>query len=109
MPVSLRRVLMSVALLGSSTVVLANTWIQGTISEIYISAVGNGLDAIYVRGTFQTGCAENGFMLISTDAHFKESYAALLTAKQAGNTVRYLHVYCTSNGYARGNGYTIAN
>jgi hypothetical protein len=96
------------AVLLATSVSLANTWLQGQITEIQIMAIGNGQDAIYVKGNFATGCTENGFAFFNTDVHFKETYAALLAAKVSGTTVKFLHVYCMSNGYARGNGYSIA-
>jgi hypothetical protein len=88
---------------------LAENWIQGTVTEITISATGSGSDMIYVKGTFATGCAENGFLLLGTDVFFKETYAALLAAKVSGSPVKFLNVYCHSSGYARGNGYSITN
>jgi hypothetical protein len=60
-----------------------------------------------VKGTFPTGCSVNGFWVLGTDPFFKETYAMMLTAQRSGATVKFLHVYCHSNGYARGNGYVI--
>jgi hypothetical protein len=92
----------------AATTSFAESWVQGQVTEIVILSPGNGTDAIYVKGTFPTGCAENGFLLLSTDAHYKETYAAMLAAKLSGTTIKFLNVYCLPNGYARGNGYSIA-
>jgi hypothetical protein len=106
-----RKLFMSVLATTSflaATATLANTWIQGQVTEIVIMAPGNGTDMIYIKGTFPTGCAENGFLILSSDAYFKETYAAMLAAKLSGTTIKFLNVYCHSSGYARGNGYSIA-
>jgi hypothetical protein len=89
----------------------ADTWAEGAISEIRVLSTGTPAnDGIVVLGTFapSLGCTNNGFMLFSSDANFKESYAALLTAKASGLRVKLLNWYCMPNGYARGNGYAIA-
>jgi hypothetical protein len=99
--------LTTTSLLAATTSV-AESWVQGQVTEIVIFSPGNGTDAIYVKGIFSTGCAENGFLILSSDAYFKETYAAMLAAKLSGTTIKFLNVYCMSNGYARGNGYSIA-
>jgi hypothetical protein len=84
----------------------------GTISEIRVVANGgSSTDGIAVTGTFtpSLGCAQPGFMLFSTDPYFAQSYALLLTAKASGATIRFVNSYCLPNGYARGNGYAIAD
>jgi hypothetical protein len=84
----------------------------GTISEIRVLAAGGGsADGIVVTGTFtpSLGCPQPGFMLYSTDPYFAQSYALLLAAKASGATIKFVNSYCMPNGYARGNGYAMAD
>jgi hypothetical protein len=61
-------------------------------------------------GTFSPslGCTHSGFMLFASDSYFNQSYALLLAAKASGATIKFVHSYCLANGYARGNGYALA-
>jgi hypothetical protein len=90
----------------------ADTWAEGTITEIRVISTGNSSnDGVLVLGTAFTpslGCTNSGFMLFTADGYFKESYAALLAAKASGVRVKILNWYCMPNGYARANGYAIA-
>jgi hypothetical protein len=89
---------------------MADTWADGTISEIRVLSTGNpSNDGIVVLGTFSPslGCTNSGFMLFSGDPYFNQAYAALLAAQASGSHVRLLNWYCLANGYARGNGYAI--
>jgi len=93
---------------ANAQIVYQGTWIQGTISEIQVLSEGSsGLNEVLVFGTFQTGCAVNAFVLTSTDAYFNQAYAAMLAAQAKGVQVKLLMVYCTTNGPARGNGYSV--
>jgi hypothetical protein len=87
----------------------ADTWAEGSITEIRVIWSNTSADGVLVLGTFPSlGCPNSGFMLFSADGYFKESYAALLAAKVSGARVKILDWYCMPNGYARGNGYAIA-
>jgi hypothetical protein len=99
--------LVAIVSFGASPV-RADTWVQGTISEIQVVANGNADDKILVFGTFTpaTGCTNNAFMLISTDHYFAQTFAMLLSAQMSGSTIKYLHSFCL-NGYGRGNGYAV--
>jgi hypothetical protein len=94
----------------SLSTALADTWADGTISEIRVISTGTASnDGIVVLGTFSPslGCTNSGFMLFAGDPYFNQSYAALLTAQANGSHVRFLNWYCMPNGYARANGYSI--
>ena len=93
-----------------SSTASADFWIQGIVTEIQIIAAGNANDRINVIGNFNptTGCAINGFELGSGDSFFKQSFAAILTAKATGTPLKVLVSYCdTTTGFARANGYSV--
>lgn len=78
---------------------------QYTVSITGVTIVADGVNnQIAVTGVFTPAlpCATQGFFLLSSDAHFKESYSMLLTAKATGSAMKYSHIYCHSNGYSRG-------
>ena len=105
---------LSVCVVGMLCVspVFADTWAEGTVTEIRVLSTGTPAnDGIVVLGTFtpSLGCTNSGFMIFTADAYFKEAYAALLAAKASGSHVKLLNWYCMPNGYARGNGYAIAD
>jgi hypothetical protein len=97
------------AVLAMSPIASA-TWLQGQVTEVRVVATGTpSEDKIVVFTTATTGCPQNGFFLVSSDAFFKESYALLLTAKAAGQTIKFDHVYCHANGLSRSNQYSVVN
>jgi hypothetical protein len=109
--IGLKRLSVCVGAIFCVSPAFADTWVEGAISEIRVLSTGTPAnDGIIVLGTFSPslGCTNNGFMLFSGDVNFKESYAALLAAKASGLRVKFLHSFCMTNGYARGNGYAIA-
>lgn len=98
---------LAATMLFTSPAAKADTWVQGTITEIRVVSDGVS-NYILVTGNFTpaTGCTNNGFMLLSGDAYFAQSYALLLAAQVSGSTVKYLHSYCNGpNG--RGNSYAL--
>jgi hypothetical protein len=84
-------------------------WLQGTVQEVRVIAAGNADDKIVVFISASTGCTYNAFMLLPTDAFFRESYSMLLSAKTTGMPVKYDHAYCHSSGFARGNQYSLGD
>jgi hypothetical protein len=72
-------------------------------------AAGGAGDKLIVYASFSpaTGCTSNAFVFFSSDPYYKETYAAMLLAKATGKSIRYLHVYCTAEGYSRGNEYML--
>ena len=89
-------------------------WVDGTVTEVRaladpsVSPIGTPMIAVYATLTPNPGCATPAFMLMPSDQLYKETYAMLLAAKLSGSRIRYLHVYCHSSGYSRGNGYSLA-
>jgi hypothetical protein len=83
-------------------------WLTAMITEISVVAVGAPNNMIVVSISAPTGCAQNAFVFGESDPFMKETYAMLLAAKLAGKAIKYDHVYCLSNGYARGNQYALA-
>ena len=96
--------------LGFATIPVAHAgWVYGNVTEIQFYSEGTSNDKIVVVGTFNTGCSHpNMFVMGSGDAYFKEIYAAMLTAKLTGTSIKYLHIYCTPDGFSRGNAYSLA-
>lgn len=89
---------------------LANAlWMQGQVTELRVIATGVGEDKIVVFTTATIGCTYNAFHLLSSDSFFKETYALLLAAKASGQTIKFDHVYCHSNGYSRANQFSVIN
>jgi hypothetical protein len=99
---------LSLACLAAIPAAHADAWIQGTVTEIQILAAGDANDKVVVLGTFNTGCAYNGFVIGASDPYFKETYAAMLAAKISATPIKFLNVYCLASGYARGNGYAVS-
>lgn len=87
----------------------AAQWKQGTINDIQIVNAGSGADGVTVLATFDhpTGCTYQGFTFFSSDPYFESIYALMLTAKATGRPIKYMHVYCLTSGYARGNQYVM--
>lgn len=89
-------------------------WLEGTITEIraYPDASSSPLSypvvIVYATLVPSPGCTYSAFLLLPSDAMYKETYVTLLTAKAAGAKIKYLHAYCHTSGFARGNGYSIS-
>jgi hypothetical protein len=103
------------ALLASVTLPTAahaDTWVQGTITDIQYMTAGDSNDkvAIWANVSPSTGCTYSGFFLLATDPYFKEVYSAVLLARATGNQIKFLHSYCHSSGFSRINGFmSLAN
>lgn len=97
--------------LGLASIPAAHAgWVYGTITEIEITAENNpATDRVLIKGTFNTGCANpHYFVLGMNDNFFKETFALLMTAKLTGTSIKFLHIYCMSDGISRGNVYALA-
>jgi hypothetical protein len=86
-------------------------WVEGAITDIRIINSGSAGDVVIVYGNFvpATGCTYNAFMLPKSDAYHTQTYAAMLMAKATNTPIKYLHVYCTPDGYSRGNEYIVTS
>jgi hypothetical protein len=97
--------------LASTAATAAWPWVEGTITDIRIINSGGDGDGVVVYGNFvpATGCTNNAFVLPKTDSYHTQIYAAMLLAKATNTPIRYLHAYCTSDGYSRGNEYIVTS
>ncbi len=103
-------ILIGVLSFVTSSTTFADSWVQGTITDIQIVAAGNSNDKVAVYGNFTPamGCIYSGFFLQSSDPYFNQSYAMLLLAKATGAIVRFTFSYCDpASGFARGNSYFV--
>jgi hypothetical protein len=87
----------------------ADTWVQGTVTEVQVVASGGTGDQIIVLGNFtpSMGCTYSGFSLFSTDPYFNQSYAAILAAQVSGSPIKVSFSYCQASGYGRANAYSL--